>query len=150
MKTYILFLFGNFDDHEDIEFFCMNVIAESKSVSSLKYVIDNLKNLVVIFDSNVKKEDLIDEIDLLLNNENVLFYFMFEKESLLTSYIPESMANLIFKPIELDNVLRIEVNRLENKDKKSINLDDILDKIEKSGLDSLTPDEKKFLDNFEK
>ena len=29
-------------------------------------------------------------------------------------------------------------------------LDDLLDKIEKTGMDSLTPDEKKFLDNFEK
>jgi hypothetical protein len=28
-------------------------------------------------------------------------------------------------------------------------LDDLLDKIEKTGMDSLTSEEKKFLDNFE-
>jgi hypothetical protein len=28
-------------------------------------------------------------------------------------------------------------------------LDDLLEKIEKTGMDSLTPAEKKFLDNFE-
>lgn len=145
----MLFLFGNFEDHEDIEFFCMQVLAESKCVTSLKYVIDNLKNVVVIFDSEIKKDELIPEIDNLLNNENVLFYFMFEKESLLTSYIPEGMANLIFKPMQTDDILKIEVNRIQNSSRKSINLDDILDKIEKMGIDSLTPEEKNFLDNFE-
>jgi hypothetical protein len=29
-KTYLLFLFGNFEDFDDIEFFCLNVLGDSK------------------------------------------------------------------------------------------------------------------------
>ena len=32
----------------------------------------------------------------------------------------------------------------------SMDLDELLDKIEQTGIDSLTPEEKKFLDNFAK
>ena len=32
----------------------------------------------------------------------------------------------------------------------SMDLDDLLEKIEQMGIDSLTPEEKNFLDNFEK
>jgi hypothetical protein len=35
------------------------------------------------------------------------------------------------------------------KNKPSMDLDELLEKIEKMGVDSLTPEEKNFLDNFE-
>lgn len=144
MRTYILFIFGSFEDHQDIEYFCMEVLGSSDSVVSLKYVIDNLKNVVVIFDTGLEEEKIKQEISTLLNNENISFYFMFKKEHLVLSYIPESMKNLIFKPTS--DILRIEISTISNSNK--YNLDDILDKIEKYGLDSLTQDEKNFLDNF--
>lgn len=148
MKTYILFLFGKFEDHEDIEYFCLEILGGCRSISSLKYVIDNLNNVIVIFDSEAKNEQLVKDIDELLNNENILFYFMFEKQSLISSYIPETMANLIFKPS--NDVLKIELKMMKNVERKETNLDDILDKIDKTGIESLTAEEKKFLDNFEK
>lgn len=144
MRTYILFIFGSFEDHQDIEYFCMEVLGSSNNVISLKYVIDNLKNIIVIFDTSIDEQKIKKEISDLLNNENVAFYFMFKKEDLILSYIPESMKNLIFKPT--DDIIRIEVSTLN---KQSVfNLDDILDKIETYGIDSLTPEEKNFLDNF--
>jgi hypothetical protein len=147
MTTYILFIFGKFEDHDDIEFFCMNVLGELKSISSLKYVIDNLHNVIIIFDSESKEAILMNDIDDLLNNQHVLFYFMFKKENLISSYIPEEMAHLIFKPST--DILKIELKMMSPKQKKEINLDDILDKIDRNGIESLNAEEKKFLDNFE-
>ena len=51
MKTYILFIFGMFDDHEDIEYFCTEVLAESKVIESVRFVIENSQNIIVIFES---------------------------------------------------------------------------------------------------
>ena len=52
MNTYILFIFGMFEDHEDIEYFCMDIIGEMTCVSSVRYVIENSQNVIVIFDSD--------------------------------------------------------------------------------------------------
>ena len=52
MKTYILFIFGMFDDYEDIEFFCENVLMDIKSIKSVKFIIENSQNIIVIFDSD--------------------------------------------------------------------------------------------------
>jgi hypothetical protein len=35
MNTFILFIFGMFEDHEDIEYFCMDVICEMDCVKSV-------------------------------------------------------------------------------------------------------------------
>lgn len=141
-------MFGNFEDHDDIEFFCMEVLGANESIASLKYVIDNSKNIIVIFDSGVEENKLRSELETLLNNENILFYFMFNKYDIVLSYIPESINNLIFKPTS--DILKIQIDKNINEISKDHNLDDLLDKIEKNGIDSLTPDEKRFLDNFEK
>jgi hypothetical protein len=46
MNTYVLFIFGMFDDHEDIEYFCTDVIGESKVIKSIIFIIiDNECNL---------------------------------------------------------------------------------------------------------
>ena len=146
-KTYILFLFGMFDDHEDIEFFCMEVLGECKSISSLKYVIENSKNIIVIFDSDKEKNDLLSELEPLLLNENILFYFLFERNGLISTYIPETLKDLIFKPSSEIRKIHIEYKHFERPE---MNLDEVLDKIEQHGIESLTPDEKKFLENFDK
>mgnify|MGYP003331056154 FL=1 len=71
---------------------------------------------------------------------------MFKKESIVLSHIPETMNNLIFKPTS--QILKFQIGDMV-EDNQEHNLDDILDKIEKTGVESLTPSEKKFLDNFE-
>ena len=38
-KTYAIFLYGLFDDMEDIEFFCLSVIGEHEMVKSVKWII---------------------------------------------------------------------------------------------------------------
>jgi hypothetical protein len=73
MKTYILFIFGMFDDHEDIEYFCTEVLAESKVIESVRFVIENSQNIIVIFDSEFDHKNISNELFGLLINDNVKF-----------------------------------------------------------------------------
>jgi len=47
------------------------------------------------------------------------------------------------------NIMKVDFYRPKKDETPSFTLDDILDKIEKMGVSSLTPEEKNFLDNFE-
>jgi len=90
MNTYILFVYGNFEDREDIEFFCSDVFP-SESILSVKYIIENNQNIIIIFDSYKEKLELAKELYSFLTPEFVKFYFLFEREKLVTAHIPESM-----------------------------------------------------------
>lgn len=147
MKTYILFIFGMFDDMEDLEFFCTEVLGESPIIKSVKFVIENSQNIIVIFESEHNQRDLSNELYELLTIENIKFYFIFDRESLVTAHIPAELKDHIFKPINKENMV---INIEYHKNKPKLNLDDLLDKIEQFGVDSLTEEEKNFLDNFEK
>jgi hypothetical protein len=61
------------------------------------------------------------------------------------------MKDFIFKPVENEeiNIMKVDFYRPKKDETPSFTLDDILDKIEKMGVSSLTPEEKNFLDNFE-
>jgi hypothetical protein len=143
MKTYILFLFANFDDFDDIEFFCLNVLGDSKIINRVIYIIQNLNNIIVILDSESEKNLLEEELRVLLNNENIHFYFVFEKNHMFMVHIPDNMKDIVFKPNSFKKDILPEVV-FENFD-----LDSILDKIKNNGLDSITNEEKNFLDNFD-
>ena len=62
MKTYILFIFGMFDDMEDIEYFCTDILGSSPVVKSVKFVIENSQNIIVIFESEHNQRDLSTEL----------------------------------------------------------------------------------------
>ncbi len=135
------------EDHEDIEYFTMEVLNTSTLIKSVRYVIENLKNIIVIFDSEESEDRLVNEMDSLLKNDSVLFYFLFEKDGLVTSHVPETLHELIFKPTDTIRKIQLEY---KNYPKPSIDLDEILDKMGQHGIESLTPEEKKYLDDFEK
>lgn len=144
MKTFILFIFGQFEDHEDLEFFCMEHFTQV-SEKGIKYVIESLGNCIIIFDSDKDKETLVDDLKKTLSIEHIKFYFIFEKEKLFWAELPEVIHNYIFKPQETqENPLSITVRKIE----KNYDLDVILDKIQEFGIENLTDDEKKFLDGF--
>jgi len=145
MKTYILFIFGMFDDHEDIEYFCTEVLAESKVIESVRFVIENSQNIIVIFDSEFDHKNISNELFGLLINDNIKFYFIFDRENLVTAHLPAEVKDFIFKPANTNHIVRIEYE----KTSPILDLDQVLEKIEESGIASLTPEEKKFLDNFD-
>lgn len=146
MKTFILFIYGTFEDHEDIAFFCTEIIGASKSVSSLKYVIESSQNIIVIFDSELEHKELSQEIFETIESDVVKFYFMFERSSLVSAHLPEKVKDFIFKPAPDSSAIKIDYIK---KPSIKLDLDQVLEKIEKLGIGSLTDDEKNFLDNFE-
>jgi hypothetical protein len=145
MNTFILFIFGQFDDYEDIEFFCLDVITQISCIKSVRFVIENSQNIIAIFESENDFGFLSKEMYDVLTNENVKYYFMFERDNLISAHLPQEVKDFIYQPTE-SNLMRLEYRKIPKED---FELDELLEKIEKNGMDSLTPAEKKFLDNFE-
>lgn len=134
-----------FEDHEDIEFFCTQVLAESKVIGSVRFVIENSQNIIVVFDSEFDHKNISNELFGLLINDNIKFYFIFDRENLVTAHLPAEVKDFIFKPANDNNIVRVEYE----KHSPILDLDQVLEKIEENGIASLTPEEKKFLDNFD-
>jgi hypothetical protein len=145
MGTFILFVFGDFEDHGDIEFFCLEHFSEI-SEKGVKYVIENDGNCIIIFETEKTKQELHDKLSVLLAIEQIKFYFLFERSSIVSTYLPETLKDFVFKPMSEENIKLL----MESKPKPSMDLDEILDKIDQQGVNSLTDDEKKFLDDFGK
>jgi len=146
MKSYVLFILGVFGTQKEIEDFTTNTLAQSPIVDRVKYVIDSTPNLVVIFDSELDKTEIIRLLPEYIIDEYVKFYFLFLLDSMITVYLPEQLKDIMFKPS--DQITVIKFGKIPN-DLMEPNLDDILDKIKEFGVDSLTVDEKTFLDNFD-
>ena len=148
MKTFILFVFGVFDDMEDIEYFCMEVLGQSEAIKEVRYVIESNNNIIVIFNSDWVETDLSEELYTSCINENVKFYFLLDIDGIVTSHLPEQVNNFIFKPknIPPNTIMKVEYKK---KPKEGMDLDEVLDKLNQTGIESLTEEEKNFLDNFE-
>ena len=149
MGSYILFIFGAFEDHEDLEFFCLEHFTKV-SESCIKFVIESGGNCVIIFDSEKDKKTLTKDVKDTLAIEHIKFYLMFEKDKVFFAELPESLSNFIFKPAETnkedETPIKIRITYLDT----NYDLDEILDKIQVSGIESLTDGEKNFLDEFGK
>jgi hypothetical protein len=147
MKTFILFIFGMFEDHEDIEYFCNEILTELPTINSIRFVIENSQNVIVIFDSDKDYKTISQDLYTVLVNDNVKFYFIFDRDSLVTAHIPQQVKDFIFKPSGTSTMIRVDYDKNSSP---SMDLDELLDKIEQTGIESLTPEEKNFLDNFAK
>jgi hypothetical protein len=147
MNTYVLFIFGMFDDHEDVEYFCTDVIGESKVIKSIRFIIENSENIIVIFDSEMEPTEVDRELYTILIDEHIKFYFLFKREDMVTAHLPQQIKDLIFTPTIDNTIIRVDYEK--NKKRETLDLDRLLEKIEESGIESLTTEEKNFLDNFE-
>lgn len=146
VKTYTLFIYGTFEDHDEVEFFCMEVMSNSPAVKTLRYVIENNNNIIVIFDSDLEPQKLSTELLTFMINDTIKYYFLYPLDTLITAHLPEKLKDFIFKPQESKMNIRVEYIKPSSK---VFDLDEVLEKIEKMGLESLTAEEKNFLDNFE-
>jgi hypothetical protein len=148
MNTYILFIYGVFDDQEDIDFFCMEIIGQSELLKSQKYVVESNKNIIIVFDTELEYDKLNEEIYGLCFNESIKFYFLFNTDSIISVNLPDPINDYIFKnTTPMNSIMKVEFKK---RPEEIFNLDDILDKLNQVGVESLTPEEKNFLDNFEK
>ena len=148
MKTYVLFLFASFQDLEDLEFFCFEHFPQI-AVGSIKYVIEANGSSVIFFDSDKDKDDLTNLLDEILDIEHIRFYMVFEKSSIFWSKLPEDLHKFIFKPQPKNpDMFKVSAKILNKNNDQSMSLDNILEKIKTDGIDSLSPEEKKYLDDF--
>lgn len=148
MKTYVLFLFATFEDLEDLEFFCFEHFPQV-AVGNIKYVIEANGNSIIFFESDKEKDDLTTSLDEILDVDYIRFYMVFEKSSIFWSKLPEDLSKFIYKPQQRDKgMFKISTKILNKKDDETLDLNAILDKIKNKGIDSLSPEEKKFLDDF--
>jgi hypothetical protein len=147
MNTFILFVYGVFEDQEDIEYFCLEVIGQSEYFKSLKFVVEGNKNIIIVFDTDLDNAKLSEEIYNLCFTENIKYYFLLNRHSILSVNLPDPVNDFIFKSDTPENsMLKVEYKK---KPQEMFDLDDVLDKLNQMGLEALTPEEKKFLDNFE-
>ena len=143
METYILFLNGNFENRKELEDFTSHSFVSMVNVHSIKYIIEKNKTFTVIFDSDLLKEDLIKDLDKVLSDESIKLFFLFNIKDMIGIKMPNEISKMIYDVIPKESVFFIELINREDYD-----IDEILDKIDNLGLESLTKDEKKFLDNF--
>lgn len=147
METYILFFNGNFKSRKDLEIFTAETFITSSSISSIKYIIEKRGSIIIIFNSQLDEEEIKEEIRTIFLDEPIKFYFLFNIKSLLDIKIPEEIKTMIYNEIPKDSVFFIEVF---TRDADDFDIDEILEKIEKNGIKSLTKSEKNYLDNFKK
>jgi len=147
-KTFILFIFGMFEDYDDLEYFCTDIIGELPFIKTVRYVIENTQNIIVIFESDLDYTTLSKEMFTILIDDNIKFYFMFDRHSLVTAHLPLEVKNLIFKTTTENQIVKVEYDK-PSKPTEIMDLDQLLDKIKQMGIESLTSEEKNFLDNFE-
>jgi hypothetical protein len=147
-NTFILFIFGMFEDTEDIEFYCNEILLENPAVKSLRFIVENSKNLIVLIESDKTQKELSKSLHKDLLDQNVKFYFIFRRDEIVSAHIPEQVKKFIYGEVkEEEKYIMVQYSKISKVD--SLDLDEVLEKIKNKGIDSLTKDEKKFLDNFD-
>ena len=147
MNSYILFIYGQFDDTEDVEYYCNEVLLKNKEVKGLKFLVENTKNLIVVIYSDTPHDKLSKSIHEDLLDQNVKFYFLFKREDMISANLPQEVKEFIFSDSKPEHFMVIQYSKQSRIE--SLDLDNVLDKIKEKGIDSLTKDEKKFLDDFD-
>jgi hypothetical protein len=137
-----------FEDTEDIEFYCNEILLENPAVKSLRFIVENSKNLIVLIESDKTQKELSKSLHKDLLDQNVKFYFIFRRDEIVSAHIPEQVKKFIYGEVkEEEKYIMVQYSKVSKVD--SLDLDEVLEKIKNKGIDSLTKDEKKFLDNFD-
>jgi hypothetical protein len=150
MKTYLLFLYSFFETHEDAENFSFDVLGKCPVVKKVRFIKEeSSKNLIIIFESDFTKKEISEEFRKILTEETIKFYFLFDRNNIASANLPVQMKEFMFKPQEENVSLRLEYDDpIEDNSQTNMDLDTILEKLSEFGIESLTRNEKKFLDNF--
>ena len=158
MNTYLLFLNGFFETTKDLDAFSKDFTETITSATSIKFIIENKSNVVVVFDSELDDEEVSYEIRDNIKDIHVKFYFLFNRETLMIGNIPKEISDIIFRDLPKDSSLEINLITPEDSEEDippvdysdEVYMNVLLEKIENFGIESLTKNEKKYLDNFKK
>ena len=99
-NSFILFIFGMFEDTEDIEFYCNEILLENPAVKSLRFIVENSKNLIVILESDKTQKELSKSLHKDLLDQNVKFYFIFRRDEIVSAHIPEQVKKFIYGEVK--------------------------------------------------
>lgn len=146
---YILIIMGMFKSHEEIDEFCENRLSLLPSVKSIKYVIENTQNLIVLFESDLDVQTMSNQMYKFLTEQNIKFYFIFKRDDIVTAFLPQEVKKFLFNSNQNENKMFINYKEITNSVDEEVQLDVVLDKIRKGGVKILTSKEKNFLDNFQ-
>lgn len=148
MKTYILFAFINFQNVEDIKYFCYEHFPQFFT-GKLQFILIS-SGVIILFNSEKTLEEIKEDVDNGMFIDETFFYLLFEHADILHCKLPEQIESVI-KSVEFKN---LNTEFFDNTNSEEIfsfyNLDDILEKIKVNGIESLTSGEKNFLENFDK
>jgi hypothetical protein len=147
MKTLILIIYGEFEDDELLEEIIEKIVVESKDICSIKYIIKEKPSLILILETDTEFSIIANSFFEILSLNVVRFYFIFDRSSLVSAHIPIELKDKIFKLSENTDYSFEYFYEEEPKD-ENFQLDELLEKIKQYGTESLTEEEKKFLDNF--
>lgn len=155
MDTYILFLYGMYNNFEEIENLYINKIKKQEFLCNTRCFVEDKRNIVVVFESEKEYNVISDGFYKILGMDENKFYFIFNRDTAVTAHIPQEVKNILFTTEEElekigDDILRIEYLRppVISNEIIPLNEDDILDKISKHGYDSLSDAEKNHLNNL--
>jgi hypothetical protein len=140
---------GMFKSHEEIDEFCENRLSLLPSVKSIKYVIENTQNLIVLFESDLDVQTMSNQMYKFLTEQNIKFYFIFKRDDIVTAFLPQEVKKFLFNSNQNENKMFINYKEITNSVDEEVQLDVVLDKIRKGGVKILTSKEKNFLDNFQ-
>ena len=59
MNTYILFIYSTFETKESMLLFCQETFPElDERITNIKFIINGIKNIIIIFNSDIEERDL--------------------------------------------------------------------------------------------
>lgn len=144
MKKFLLIVFAQFEDEFDI----ISFFTEKFKIDSIfnpKFIIESPRNIIIRFESDLDKVKISSEIFTNLKDNNISFYFLIKLEDLVSIYLPEQLKSFLYGD---DDDFKIAIPDKKENESTIFKIDDILDKIEEYGINSITEEEKKFLDNY--
>lgn len=146
MRTYLLFLYGDFNEIEEILDYISINFSKIDGLFEKKFIVENERNVIIQFSTELNEKELSNSIYEFVPTNLVKFYFLFNKDNVVSSLLPDSILNYLFNNTKNDSYVSISYNR----NTPSLSIDKIIDKIKDVGIENLTLVEKKFLNNFNK
>ena len=158
--NYMLFIF-DLNKGKNVIKYLANSLIEIKNSEHIKYYTIDDNNMVIHFDTSMRYDQIVKTIN--SHTQDIYRYMLMPFDDLVTLGIEEvnifEFAALKDESTEiLDDEDESDFDMEEYKvtitsflqqlSKQKLSLDDILDKINKTGIDSLTKEEFDYLNNF--
>lgn len=148
MEAYLLVMYTEYDTEETALNFCTEIFPHEKLINT-KFIVESPKNVIIRFETEKNNKEIAKELYETLNIKEINVYFLLRLRDLVAVYLPIQLKTFLYDENDFEdgNILTPRKKLIEAD---VFNVDEILAKIKKEGINSLTKDEKNFLDNSNK